>query len=412
MSLTEKFERKKVFRNASHLSKVHVPDNLRYRDEEMDKILDEIAFQFDDGAGSNLLISGSTGTGKTHSLRKICDDVNNYIEENGMDGKIVYMPVNRKSVYDIFVSLNQKLRDYPSRGHSFDKAVTDFAEHLAETQENLILILDEVNRINNTRNTDGDPFDNLVYHTTRLNEYVDGEVNIMTIFVTNDPKVREKIKDYSLSTFQPDHIHFSPYDASQVEEIISDRVEKAFLPGLVKDSVIGWLAATISNGISDIRYGLTALKVAGKSMVLKGKEKMTIGDIQEAVEKIEYDEVKTTIEGLNEIQFAALVSLISRDKNTNKGVDSENLYDEFKKICGSLGTEPRAYAYVRKFIMPKLETQGLITSRVKGLGRGRGQILIYYVRGLEDMLPVAAKVAKEKYGMVIRVNGQSVLDGY
>lgn len=113
MSLTEKFERKKVFRNASHLSKEHVPDNLRYRDDEMDKILDEIAFQFDDGAGSNLLISGSTGTGKTHSLRKICEDVNSYIEENGMDGKIVYMPINRKSVYDIFVGLNQKLREYP-----------------------------------------------------------------------------------------------------------------------------------------------------------------------------------------------------------------------------------------------------------------------------------------------------------
>ena len=73
MSLAEKFARKKVFRNSDYLSTDHVPDKLMYRDEEMDRILDEIAFQFDDKVGSNLLVSGPTGTGKTHSLKKICE---------------------------------------------------------------------------------------------------------------------------------------------------------------------------------------------------------------------------------------------------------------------------------------------------------------------------------------------------
>ncbi len=412
MSIAEKFQRKKVFRNPDYLSPQCVPDKLRYRDKEMDKILDEIVFQFDDRAGSNLLVSGPTGTGKSHSLKKICEDVNEYIEQEDLDGKIVYLPVSRKSVYDVFITLNKEFQEYPSKGHSFDKAVTDFAEYLEESKENLILVLDEVDKIHDTRHTKGDPFDSLVYHTTRLSEYVDEEINIMTIMVTNNPKVRDKIKDHSLSTFQPEHIHFPSYNDNQVEEIISDRVEQAFLPGIVKESVIGWLSATISNGLSDIRYGLKALKDAGKNVVRKDKQKVTIGDLQEAMEKIEHDEVKATIKGLNKIQFAALVSLVSKDRTSRKGVNSESSYEEFEKICNYLGAEPRSYSYVRKFIMPKLESQGLITSRIKGLGRGRGQILIYYVRGLEDMLPVVAEVARDDYGLVFRVDGQSVLEGY
>lgn len=412
MSLMEKFERKKVFRNPNCLSPDHIPDELKYRDDEMDKILSEIVFQLDDKIGSNLLVSGPTGTGKTHSLKKICDDVNQYLEKEDMDGKIVYINVKKKSVYDIFIMLNQEFMDYPSKGHSFSRVVTNFAEHLLDSNENLILILDEVDKVKDTARSKSDPIDNIFYHTSRLGEYVNDMVNIMTILVTNHPRITDKVNDYSLSSFQPFHIPFSPYNADQIDKIISDRVEQAFLSDVVKERAIGWLSATISSGRADMRYGLTALKYAGKKVVNDGKENVTIGDLQEAIKKIEYDEVKSTINGLNKVQFAALVSLIIKDKEGNQGVDSELLYQKFSKICKSLGTEPRAYAYVRKFIMPKLETQGLITSRVKGLGRGRGQILIYYVRGLEDMLPVAAEVAKEKYGMVIRVNGQSVLEGY
>ncbi|MFO7992252.1 MAG: AAA family ATPase [Thermoplasmata archaeon] len=423
MSFAEKMERKKVFRNTEYLSIHHVPDNLRYRDEEMDQILDEIAFQFDEGAGSNLLISGSTGTGKTHCLKKLCNDVNDYLQGGSIEldcvsdgknpkGKMVYVPVKGKTVYDVFIKLNQEFREYPSRGFSFNCIVTDLAEYLAESQENVILVLDEVDMINDTRSTNGDPFDSLVYHTTRLGDQVDGEVNIMTVLVTSNPRVKDKINDYSLSSFQPDHIHFSSYNVEQIEKIILDRVEEAFLPGIVNDSAIGWLSATITNGYSDIRYALEALKVAGKNVVLKDKEKMTIGDLQEAIEKLDYDEVKSTMRGLNKVHFAALMALISRDRNTQKGVDSENFYKEYVKICKLIDTEPRTYSYVRKFIMPRLETQGLITSRIKGLGRGRGQILIYYVRGLEDMLPAVAEVAQEEYGMVVRIDGQSVIEGY
>ncbi len=323
MSLAEKFARKKVFRNSDYLSTDHVPDRLMYRDEEMDRILDEIAFQFDDKVGSNLLVSGPTGTGKTHSLKKICEEVNGFIEQNNMDGRIVYIHVKKKTVYDIFVSLNKEFGDYPSSGHSFDKVISDFASRLVDSGENLILVLDEINKIKCTNNTQGDPIDNLFYHTSRLSEYVDEKLDVMTIMVTNHPRVTDKVNDDSLSTFQPEYIHFSSYSGDQIEEIISDRVEQAFLPGIVKRSVIGWLSATISNGLSDIRYGLKALKDAGKNVVRKDKQKVTIGDLQEAMEKIEHDEVKATIKGLNKIQFAALVSLVSKDRTSRKGVNSE-----------------------------------------------------------------------------------------
>ncbi|MFO7990851.1 MAG: AAA family ATPase [Thermoplasmata archaeon] len=404
--------RKKVFRDTSYLSRNHIPNRFIYRDEEVNRIMEEVEFQFEDKIGANLLISGPAGTGKTHCLKKICDDVNKREDDVFEDGRMLYVKVNGRSVYDIFVMLNQNLRDYPFSGFSFNKVVTDFAEFLSEIDEKVILVFDEVDKISDTRDTGSDPFDKLVYHITRLGEYRgNDELELMNIMVTNDPAVKEKINGYSLSTFQPEHIHFSVYDANQIEKIISDRVEKAFLPGVVPDSVVGWLSATIYKGHSDIRYGLMALKYAGKALIRGRNDKMTVKDLEDAIEQIEFNHVKSNIKGLNEVQFAALISLIIRDKEGASGVNSEDFYEKFEKICRSLGTESRAYSYVRRYVMPKLENQGLITSRLKGLGRGKGQIMIYYVRGLGDMLPVAAEVALEDYGMVMRVNGEEVLDG-
>ena len=402
-------KRKKVFKDTSCLSRDHIPNRLIYRDEEVYKIMDEVEFQFEDKVGANLLISGPSGTGKTHCLSKICEDVNDKEDGGFKDGRMLFVRVNDKSVYDVFVLMNQKLRDYPSCGFSFNKVVTDLAEFLSRSDEKIIFVFDEVDEISDTRDTGRDPFDKLVYHVTRLGEYVGAELEVMSIMVTNAPAVKEKIKSHSLSTFQPRHIHFPPYNANQIEKIISDRVERAFLSGVVPDSVIGWLSATIYKGHSDIRYGLTALKYAGKALIRGKKDKMTVKDLEDAIKGIEYNHVKSNIKGLNEIQFAALISLTIMDKEGGSGVNSEEFYEKFEKICRSLGAEPRAYSYVRRYVMPKLENQGLITSRLKGLGRGKGQIQIYYVRGLEDILPVAAEVALEDYGMVMRVDGEEVL---
>lgn len=87
--------------------------------------------------------------------------------------------------------------------------------------------------------------------------------NLMTILVTNHPRVMDKVKDYLVSPFQPDYIHFRPYDADEVEKIISDRVEMGFLPDIVKESITGCLSVAISNGQADLRYGLTTLQYEG-----------------------------------------------------------------------------------------------------------------------------------------------------
>lgn len=404
-TLANKLNAPTVFENPEYLSDGYIPERLIYREEEMEKIADEIIFQLKDGIGSHLLVSGPPGTGKTHSLKKLSIEINEQIENNkNVNGTIYFIPVKEKSLYDVFTSLNRKFSDYPRSGISLSRTIEDLAENLAASDQRYVMIFDEVDKMKDTKYTAGESLSDLVYWTTRFGELVKGRIEVLIILVTNNPSVKDKIKAYSRSTFHPEFLFYPQYNAEQLNDIIRDRAEKAFRENIVDDGAIGWLSAHIASGFGDLRYGFQALKIAGKSVEgdPNGDKKITVPILREALEDVENKEITQTVRGLNDVEKLVLGSIILSSSNISKGVDSETLYNNYVQLCAKIGMKERSWAYVRKYIMPNLETQGLLTSSTRGRGRGKGQMLIFYPRGVENLREVVENVMLETYNLHVK----------
>jgi cell division control protein 6 len=59
-------------------------------------------------------------------------------------------------------------------------------------------------------------------------------------------------------------LRFNSYNAPQLEEILSKRVEQAFKPGTVADEVIEQIAETVAENSGDCREALEKLLRAGR----------------------------------------------------------------------------------------------------------------------------------------------------
>lgn len=404
-TLANKLNAPTVFENPEYLSDGYIPERLRYREKEMEKVADEIIFQLKDGIGSHLLVSGPPGTGKTHSLKKLSMEINEQIgESKNTDGTIFFIPVKEKSLYDVFTSLNRKFTDYPRSGISLSRTIEDLADKLGASQKRYVMIFDEVDKMKDTKFTAGESLSDLVYWTTRFGELVKNRIEVQIILVTNNPIVKDKIKSYSRSTFHPEFVFYPQYNAEQLNDIIKDRANNAFKENIIKEGAISWLSAHIASGFGDLRYGFQALKIAGK--MVEGKpdkyKEITVPILKNALENVENKEITQTVRGLNDVEKLVLGSIIMSRNTTNKGVGSETLYNNYVRLCSKVGMEERSWAYVRKYIMPNLETQGLLTSNTRGRGRGKGQMLFFYPRGVDNLREVVENVMLETYRMQIR----------
>jgi cell division control protein 6 len=59
-------------------------------------------------------------------------------------------------------------------------------------------------------------------------------------------------------------LQFNSYNAPQLEEILSKRVEQAFKPGTVPDEVLGEIAEQVAENSGDCREALEKLLRAGR----------------------------------------------------------------------------------------------------------------------------------------------------
>lgn len=283
----------------------YIPDKPLMRNE-VKPVIDALLRYQQSGIANNVLILGSKGSGKSLLARYLMKIMNKQLS-------FVYANCRQHNTsYKILAHL----LDCTPRGCSLDELWSRFSlVHKNRT----VVILDEVDLL-----SEKDKHKDILYLLSRSTN------NYMTILLSNNPKFANSLDQSILSSLQPEIIHFSSYDALEIESILIDRAKTGLKS--IPDSQIKQISAmTGKNTNSDVR-------VAIKTLYLWALEP-EVG-LTEHFEKARRDIMYDVVKDLNDKNLLILKAAQSQMSGYVK-----EIYHVYKKISLQYNEDPFSYMH-------------------------------------------------------------------
>ncbi len=221
----------------------------------------------------NIFIYGEPGTGKTLSVRYVLDQLKSYAAENGFELGVVYVNAGMtRSPYFTMLEVVRSLGvDAPDIGWQFSRLKQEF-EKIA-TVKPIIVAIDEMEALIFKQR------EPLIYYLSR-------QPNTTLILISNKFSDLADLPPRAKSTLQPMPAEFTPYTQEEAEQILAERVEKAFQPRVISKRILRKVAEAASNA-SDIRVGFSILLTAGYLAEKERRANVTLKDFETAAKASE-----------------------------------------------------------------------------------------------------------------------------
>jgi cell division control protein 6 len=369
-----------LFKNKNALQSNYSPEEIPYRDKQIEQVASILAPSLLSQKTSNLFIYGKTGTGKTLSMHFIKDELLKRAKETKVPMNIVYINCKLKKVADTEYRLLAELisslgSEIPATGLPTDQVYNKFLSVLNNSgYKILIIILDEIDQLVKKIS------DEFLYNLTRLNVQL-SKTQIVLVGISNDLRFIDSLDPRVRSSLSEEEIVFPPYNGVQLSEILNKRSKLAFKENIVDPAAISKCAAFAAREHGDARRALDLLRVAGEIAERGGDKKITTTHIDEANNKIERDKIIDIIE-TEPKQFQAVLQAIltledtkdklKAQKNLLEGEGSKiftgDVYNVYEAICKKIGMEILTQRRVGD-IIAEFDMLGLINAVVVSKGR-------------------------------------------
>ena len=360
------FMENNLFKDKYVLQINYTPETIPHRKEQIEQIASILAPALRGERTSNLFVYGKTGTGKTLSVQCVKNEL---LKRNNKDNNLIIQYINCKlkkvsdTEYRILAELIKKLGGtVPATGLPTDHVYNKFLEMIDNEKKLIILIFDEIDHAVNKIS------DNFLYNITRLNSELSkskmsiiGISNNLTFLDDLDPRVRSSLSE--------EEIVFPPYNALQLRDILRERSEKAFKPGVLDEGVISKCAAFAARDHGDARRALDLLRIAGEIAERSNNPKILLKDIDLANEKIERDKILDIIKTEpKQFQLTLLAIIKYIEQNKVKDLFTGDVYNTYQEICLKTRTDVLTQRRVSD-IISEFDMMGLINSSVISKGR-------------------------------------------
>ena len=185
----------------------------------------------------------------------------------GTLGAAVY-ELARKVANDIGTTV-----DVPEHGVPNKKKWHELYRLINEHYDTVVFILDELDMLVGRRDMDEPAFSRLLYQLSRAGSTDEITAQVSVTAITNDTKMMESVGSRALSSFTPEDVHFSDYDANQLREILRAQ-EDAFHEDALSDDVIPLAAAFAVQTDGDARKAIDLMRTAGSIAEKTGADKV------------------------------------------------------------------------------------------------------------------------------------------
>jgi len=255
-----------LFINPAILEQVYLPRLLPYREEQHSYLAFCIKPLLNGRTGTNLLVTGAPGIGKTSCtrfiLRKLLEETENIMP--------IYVncwkrDTSSKIINDIAAQMDIKLAEKIPSDELFDKMIEKFNKY-----DGVVFAFDEIDKAND--------FDFLY----RIAE----DVPRKSIFlITNVSDWIAKMDRRLMSRLVLDRLEFKPYKFEEIRGILYERQKYAFDPKAWDyDAFESIIRKTFSS--KDIRIGIFLMKFAGEIAETRNAVKIEMDDVNKAMEKL------------------------------------------------------------------------------------------------------------------------------
>jgi cell division control protein 6 len=362
-----------VFADAEPLDDSYEPEDIRERDEELEKYKRALQPIIDNRPTSNIFLYGKTGTGKTVATKFMLSHLEaDAVEYDDVDLSTAWVGCeNLSSSYQVAVALVNELRQQRHKdristtGYSQQRVFDILYEELDAMGGTVVIVLDEIDNIGHS--------DDILYGLPRArsNGYVES-VRPVIVGISNDFQFRDSLSPKVKDTLAEKEILFPPYDANQLRSILEPRAKKAFHEGVLKEDVVPLCAAFSAQDTGSARQAIRLLREAGELAQAAGVDTVTEVHVRDAQDEIEKNQLHEGMQELTTQGHAVLCALSYYQAKDEVPVRSRDLYDRYHKICERLDADSVSERRVRDHLSD-LNMLGLINvyERNEGLSAGR-----------------------------------------
>lgn len=312
-----------IFKDRKKLSPRYLPKEISHREKQIDLLVRTFLDIKDDPDKFPLTviqIIGPAGIGKTSTVIKFSDILENELGKSKINIKIVYINLklqggNKYAIYKYLLSCIAP--ELPAQGLSAEEMLRQMLDYLILNNVYSIIILDEIDYLIKISKEIG-----IIYDLTRLNEFDPSKkCNVKgVIFIARSTEFYEKLDEAELSSMGRAYIEFPNYTIGQVSDIIIRRSKDAFQDNVIGTDIIDWIAKIVVSPIvnGDIRYALDLLSYAGNLAESEGTEKVLLDHVKIINKQIYNGITDDDIKELSKLQIIILLGIIKGLKIKNR----------------------------------------------------------------------------------------------
>jgi cell division control protein 6 len=402
------------FKDKMVLQSNYVPEAINHRDEQIQHIAKIIAPALRLERPSNLFIYGKTGTGKTVTVRHTLHNMVDVAKQNDIPLRYAYVNCKMKRSADTEYRLIAELarlfgKAVPTTGLPTDEVYNTFYRSIDSQRQIIIIVLDEIDQLVKKIG------DEIIYNLTRMNDPAHlKNAQVCIIGISNDLIFSNNLDPRVKSSLSEEELIFPPYNATQLQHILTGRAAFAFRENVIEEGVIAKCAAYAAREHGDARRALELLRVAGEVAERTGNTKILISHIDEAEEKIERDRIVDVVQTQPKQHHAVLQSILLL-AGKRSVVFTGDVYDVYKRVCQDCGLRPLTQRRVSD-IIADMDMLGIINAKI--ISKGRFGRMREITVGLPDsLLPRITQIVTKELGVqdtsaVVDAISQERLDAF
>ncbi len=365
----ETFDKNTIFKDKSLLQSNYQPKDIIHRDEQIKQIASILAPILRGERPSNLFLYGKTGTGKTLSIQYVKDELLRRLKKDA-DFKlnVLYLNCKLKKVsdteYRILAEFIKMLGGkIPATGLPTQSVYNKFIKIIDSEKQLIVLILDEIDQT--VKNISSD----FLYNLTRLNSEL-SQTQMCVVGISNNLTFLDELDPRVRSSLSEEEVVFPPYNALQLQEILTRRAQDGFKEDILEEGVIAKCAAFAAREHGDARRALDLLRIAGELAERDSSKKVGLKHIDEANNKIEKDKILDVITSEPK-QFQVVLDSIIKlsERQKEEPIFTGDVYNLYKSICQQNNLEVLTQRRVGDIIQ-EFDMLGIINVRVISKGRG------------------------------------------
>jgi len=357
-----------LFTNKEVLRHTHMPNRLPHRENEVEAIMFNLVEALKGNVPSNMVIYGPSGAGKTAVINFICRQLSEKGQQ--IDRYINPVYVNCRKIDTQYRALthmsNSLLEEYenediPFTGWPTDRVFSELVKRMDRRGGVHVLVLDEIDHLVKKSG------DDLLYNLTNLNaELKDARCSV--IGISNDLKFTGYLDSRVSSRLGQEDLAFKPYNASQLQDILTERAKLGISAGVLSSAVIRLCSALAAQEHGDARRALNLLRVSTEKAEQCGEEKVLERHVRMAQNQIECDQITPAIASLPSQQKLVLFSILQIEDHGLRNIATGEIYEVYKQACKHFGNNILTQRRLTS-LLGELDTLGIITA--KAISRGR-----------------------------------------